>query len=102
MDYIRVWTEVDIAEVEKHIIIVDDKFGFCPGCREIGIKIDGLGNCPKCGRVFKFVTARESRGAKGADIVMRIRKKLPMLAFVDYDDYERITTKKKAETLFKV
>ena len=97
MEYIRIWTEVDIKEIQDHIIIVDDKFGFCPGCREIGIDIMNIKKCPKCGREIKYITSRE----KGFDIVMRTRKKLPELTYVDCGDYERITGKKKAETLFK-
>lgn len=97
MEYIRIWTEVDIAEIQNHIVIVDDKFGFCPGCREIGLKIENINKCPKCEREFKFVSSREKTPA----MVMRTRKKLPKLTFVDYDDYERLTGKKKAETLFK-
>jgi hypothetical protein len=100
MEYIRIWNEIDITEVQNHIVIVDDKFGFCTGCREIGIKIENLKKCPKCGREFKYVTSRESKGGK-SDIVTRIRRKLPDYKFVDYDDYERLTGKKKAETLFK-
>jgi uncharacterized Zn finger protein (UPF0148 family) len=96
-DYMRIWQEVDIAEIQAHIVVVDDKFGFCPGCREIGIKLEGLHTCPSCGREFKYVTSRDKTPA----MVMRTRKKLPGLAFVDYDDYERLTGKKKAETLFK-
>ena len=101
MEHMRVWTEVNLQEVEDHIIIVDDKFGFCPGCREIGIKIEGVTACPKCGRALKYVTARESKGPRGFEMVGRVRRKLPHLTFVDYDDYERLTGKKKAEGLFK-
>ncbi len=102
MEFIRIWTEVDIRNIESHIIVVDDKFGFCPGCREIGIKLEGLKACPKCGREFKYVTARESKGARGHEMIARTRRKLPDMSFVDYDDYERLTGKKKAESLFKV
>ncbi len=97
MDYLRIWKEVDLAEIQAHIIIVDDIFGFCPGCREIGIKLEDLKKCPKCGREFKYVTSRE----KSPAMVMRTRRKLPDLIFVDYDDFDRLTGKKKAETLFK-
>jgi hypothetical protein len=96
-EFLRIWTEVDISEIQSHIIVVDDKFGFCTGCREIGIKIEGLQKCPKCGREFKYVTSRD----KSPAMVMRTKKKLPGLTFVDYDDYDRLTGKKKAETLFK-
>lgn len=100
MDHIRIWSEVDIGDIESHIVFVDDKFGFCPGCKELGIKIEGLRKCPKCGRKFTYVTARESKGPKGLEMIARIIKKLPHLTFVDYDDYERATGKKKAAGLF--
>ncbi len=102
MDYIRIWTEVDIKDVQEHIIIVDDRFGFCPGCKEMGMRIDNLTKCTKCGREFRYVTSRESAqgGGKGFEIMTRIKKKMPGLIFVDYADYERTTGKKKAETLF--
>ncbi len=101
MDYIRVWTEMDVREVQDHIIMVEDKFGHCPGCRQIGIKLTELDKCPGCGREFRYVTSKDASGGK-SDVVMRTRKKLPDLVFVDYDDYIRITGKKKAENLFNV
>lgn len=101
MEYMRVWTEMDVEDVQKHIIMVEDKFGHCPGCKKIGIELKELSKCPGCGREFKYVTSKDSRGGK-TDIVIRTRKKLPDLVFVDYDDYERITGKKKAEGLFNV
>ena len=101
MEYMRIWSEVDIKDVENHIIIVDDKFGHCPGCKKIGIELKDLNKCPSCGRDFKYVTSKEAQGGK-FDIVTRTRKKLPNLIFVDYGDYERETSKKKAASLFKV
>ncbi len=101
MEYIRIWKEMDIKEIQDHIIMVDDMLGFCPGCKKIGIDLKDLTDCPSCGRKFKYVTSNEAKGGK-IDIVMRIRRKLPDLTFVDYLDYERLTGKKKAEDLFKV
>jgi hypothetical protein len=101
MEYMRIWNEVDIKDVESRIIIVDDKFGHCPGCKKIGIELKDLIKCPSCGREFKYVTSKEAQGGK-FDIVNRTRKKLPNLVFVDYGDYEREVGKKKAASLFKV
>jgi protein-arginine kinase activator protein McsA len=101
MDYMRIWQEVDIKEIQESIIIVDDMLGFCPKCKQIGINLKELSACPSCNTEFKFVTSKEAKSGKN-DIVMRIRKKLPDLTFVDYDDYERLTGKKKAESLFNV
>ena len=100
MEYLRIWQSVDIKEIENSIVTIDDKFGFCPGCKEMGIKLEGLKECPKCSRQFKYMTSREARGANGHVFVNRAKTKLPDLTFVDFNDYERITSKKKAEDLF--
>jgi uncharacterized Zn-finger protein len=101
MEYMRVWKEISVEDVQNHIIMVEDKFGHCPGCKQIGIELKELKKCPGCGREFKYVTSKDARGGK-TDIVSRTRKKLPDLIFVDYDDYERVTGKKKAESLFNI
>ncbi len=101
MEYMRIWKEVDMQDVKDHIIMVDDQRGFCPGCKQLNIDIKTAKKCPGCGREFKYVTAAESSGGK-ADIVIRLKKKLPDLVFVDYNDYEKLLGKKKAESLFNV
>ncbi|HRZ25472.1 MAG TPA: hypothetical protein P5346_05055 [Spirochaetota bacterium] len=101
MELIRVWSELDIAEIKEHIVMADDKFGHCPNCKKIGIDLKDLKKCPSCGREFKYITSKEASGGK-IDIVARLKKKLPDLAFVDYSDYERLTGKRKAEDLFSV
>ncbi len=101
MEHMRVWEEISVEDVQNHIIMVEDKYGHCPGCKQIGIELKELKKCPGCGREFKYVTSKDARGGK-TDIVSRTRKKLPDLIFVDYDDYERVTGKKKAESLFNI
>lgn len=101
MDYLRLWTEADITDIQEHIVIVDDKFGHCPNCKKIAIELRELHQCPDCGREFKYVTSTEARGGR-FDIVMRTHRKLPGMKFVDYDDYLRVTGKNKAESLFKI
>lgn len=101
MDFLRIWEKADTKEIQNSILVIDDKFGFCPACKELGIAIDNIKNCPKCKREFKYVTSREARGGeKSVAFVARTMKKLPHLIFVDYEDYEYITRKKKAEDLF--
>ena len=101
MEYLRVWTEIDIADIQDHIIMVDDKYGHCPNCKKIGIELKDITHCPSCDREFKYATSKEARGGKH-EIVMFTRKRLPHLTFIDYDDYERVTGKKKAESLFNI
>jgi hypothetical protein len=101
MEYMRVWKELDIQKVKDHIIMVDDMLGYCPGCKTIGIELKDLKTCPSCDREFRYVTSQEARGGR-FDIVMRMKKKLPDLTFVDYDDYIRVTGQKEAKELFKI
>ncbi|MFC1669399.1 hypothetical protein ACFL20_03350 [Spirochaetota bacterium] len=101
MDYLRIWTEIDIEDIKEHIIMVEDKFGHCPNCKKIGIELKDLKGCPSCNREFKYVTSKDARDGKFG-IVMRTKKKLPNLTFVDYKDYERVTGKKDAQSLFKI
>jgi len=101
MDYLRVWSEIDINDIKEHIIMVDDRYAHCPGCKKIGIELKDLTKCPSCEREIKYVTSKDAKGGKH-EIVMRTRKKLPDLIFVDYDDYLRVTGKNTAESLFSV
>jgi hypothetical protein len=102
MDIARVWKQIDVKEIQEKILIVDEILGFCPGCKEIGIKLEGIKHCPKCGREFRYVTSREAVRGDGAIVfVQRVMKKLPDLIFIDYHDYEYLTAKKKTQELFK-
>ena len=101
MDLLRIWQEVDIKDVQEHILMADDLFGFCPSCKTPGLKLHDLNKCPNCSREFKYVTSKDAKGSKSAEVVMRLKKKLPNLIFVDYDDYERLSSKNKAADLFK-
>ena len=101
MGHVRIWHEVDIAEIKEHIVMVDDKYAHCPNCKKIGLEIKELKKCPSCGREFKYATSKEATGGK-VEIVTRTLKKMPGIIFVDYDDYEHATGKQKAESLFKV
>jgi len=101
MAYLRIWNEIDIKEIQDHIIIANDQYGYCPGCKKIGFKIDGIEECPQCGREFRYVTSADSAGGKSG-VIKHIKKKLPDLIFVDYNDYEQQAGKKKAEDLFSI
>lgn len=101
MDLLRIWQEADIKDVQEHILMADELFGFCLGCKTPGLKLQDLKKCPQCGREFIYITSKDVRGHKSAEVVMRLKKKLPHLLFVDYDDYERLVSKNKAADLFK-
>ena len=100
MEFIRIWQEVNIADITENIVLVDDKFGHCPNCKKIGIELKDLTHCPSCNREFKYVSSKEAKNGKH-EIVKRSLKKLPNMKFVDYSDYEHALSKDKLENIFK-
>jgi hypothetical protein len=100
MDLIRVWEELDLSDIEPHIVLVDDIQGFCPSCKKTGIKYEEFEKCPSCQTVFKYAATRET-GAHNAQIIDKIRKKAAHLTVIDHSDYTALLNKKKTQSLFK-
>ncbi|MCX5687202.1 MAG: hypothetical protein NTV71_00915 [Candidatus Omnitrophica bacterium] len=94
-DLIRVWKEMDISDIEKHLLIAGEVTGDCSSCRELGINYSSAKSCPKCGSEFKYIATRfyETR---------KIKQKRPDLIFIDFEDYKKATGKIKAKNLFFV
>ncbi|MBN1501191.1 MAG: hypothetical protein JW982_13600 [Spirochaetes bacterium] len=103
MELIRIWKEIDIADIDAHLIIVDDMYGYCPKCKAIGIKYEAIKNCPQCGIEFKYIATRENlQTHSGRNILGKIKKFASDLVLIDYNDYKYATDKKKASDLFKI
>lgn len=100
MDLIRIWQECDLADIEAHIIIVDDIQGFCPSCKKTGIKYEDFRTCPSCGIEFKYAASRES-GTHAAQIIDKLRSKAPHLTIIDHGDYTALLNRQKTKSLFK-
>jgi hypothetical protein len=92
-DLIRVWKEMDVSDIEKHLLIVGEVTGDCSSCRELGIEYSSAKLCPKCGNEFKYIATRFHETRK-------IKQKRPDLIFIDFDDYKKAAGKIKAKNLF--
>ena len=90
----RVWKEVDIGDVSKHLLIAGALTADCSNCRELGINYANANSCPKCGTDFKYIASRTKE-------IKKIKQKRPDLIFIDFDDYKRVTGFMKAKDLFK-
>ena len=101
MDLIRVWKEVDIKDIENHLIIVDDLHGFCPKCKSSAIKYGEMQKCSSCGQEFKYAGVRLDGNLKAA-ILSKLSKQQPNLTIIDYNDYKHILDKQKANSLFSI
>ena len=102
MDHIRVWQELDLDEIEKHIVILDDIQGFCPACKKTGIRFDALDKCPSCGREFKYAALREKGDSHAGNVIFsKLAKTAKHLTVLDNNDYNAAINRKKTKSLFK-
>ena len=101
--YLRVFKEVDLEQVQKHLLIMGDLTGDCASCRELGIDYYSAGQCPQCGTPFKYLTSRrlETHTGERFHLVKRMQEKRPDLLFIDYGDYQKAIGQKKARDFFK-
>ncbi len=88
----RVWQEVDIQEIEPHLLIAGNVTGDCGNCKEINISLDAK-QCPKCGTSFKYMGTRISNSPREAK---RLRAKRPDAILIDFKDFKEIQVRKKA------
>ncbi|MBI4437295.1 MAG: hypothetical protein HY590_07785 [Candidatus Omnitrophica bacterium] len=98
-EFIRIWQEAVIQEIESHLLIAGDTVGDCASCRCLGIDYSKT-SCPQCKTEFKYVTSRriESHPGESFRIVKRLKEKRPDLIFVDYTDYKQLSGKLKGRS----
>ena len=96
--FIRVWNEVDIEEISRHLIIIGDLLANCGNCSQIGLN-PSLSTCPGCKTEFKYATFISERD-RGSQII-KMRDKLREKIFIDYSDFKRCKAKSKAKDFFK-
>jgi len=94
-DFIRSWKEMDLAQVEKSLIVVGDLSAECFACHHIGLEKNTI-TCPNCGTHFKYMGFR--RRVTSA-FLRRMAQELPYLIFVDFDDFKAAGGKSDARKL---
>ncbi len=91
-DFFRVWQELDLEDVEKHLIVAGELSAECFSCHSVGVDLNAV-VCPECGVTFKYM------GFRRKDPVNYIRRKkedLPRITFIDFDDFRRVVGKRDA------
>jgi predicted amidophosphoribosyltransferase len=95
--FIRVYKELDIEDVSKHLIIFGDLHGTCSNCSKLGLNFS-IRICPECKTEFKYATfSSQSHRVSQMDKIVKTED----LIFIDYNDYKRIMGKIKARDFFK-
>ena len=97
---VRVWTNLDINDVKKHLLYIDDLYGSCGNCKQLGLNYVKDKSCPKCKTVFKYLATKLKDPAQTAKILTRIRSESLSLKLIDRDDFERADARDSISNLF--
>jgi hypothetical protein len=94
-DFIRVWKEMDLHDIEKNLIVVGDLSSECYACHSIGLEKTAV-TCPNCGTHFKYMGFRRR---VTSSFLRKTIQELPYFIFVDFDDFKGSTGKSDARKL---
>ncbi|MBI3394874.1 MAG: hypothetical protein HY042_03485 [Spirochaetia bacterium] len=86
---IRIWTNLDVDEVRKHLLYIDDLYGTCGSCKQLGLNYLKDKTCPKCGATFTYLATTLKKPADTAKILARLTAEGLPFKLIDREDFER-------------
>ena len=98
---IRVWTTLDLREVNEHLMLIDDLYGTCARCKQLGLNYLKDRTCTGCGATFHFIATNLKSPTDSGKILGRLLQEKLDLRLIDRSDYERATAKDAVGDLFK-
>lgn len=96
--YIRAWEELDLADIEKHLIVVGDLSSECFSCHKVGIDSKARA-CPGCLAIFKYLGFRRK---VQASYLQKVREERPRIVIIDFDDFKKALGKRDARKLLDI
>ena len=99
--FVRVWTSLDPSEIRKHLLLIDDLYGSCANCKQLGLNYLKDKECPGCKTSFKYVTTNLKGMEDVKKILNRIHELNLNLTLIEKEDYLQATAKDAVKDLFK-
>ena len=99
--FIRIWEELPVEHIRNHLIIIDDLYGSCAKCKQLGLNYIKDKICTGCGTEFKYITTKLKNNSDSLQILKRIKKEGLALKLIDKDDYTKAVAHNAAKDLFK-
>ena len=91
--YIRIWQELELDDIRKHLLIAGDPTGDCSNCKAVGLNIAVSTSCPECKTVFKYIATRLQNNPSQA---RRLKKKRPDLMAIELSDFKEACARENA------
>ncbi|HMV40978.1 MAG TPA: hypothetical protein PK079_26205 [Leptospiraceae bacterium] len=99
--YIRVWSAFDVNEIKRHLLLIDDLYGSCANCKQLGLNYLKDKECPGCKTVFKYIATNLKGIEDVKKILNRIQDMNLQLTLIEKEDYIHSTAKDAVKDLFK-
>lgn len=99
--FVRIWTEINVEEVEKHLIYIEDLYGSCGNCKKLGLNYLKDKKCPACGAVFKYAATTLKTPADAVKILNRMKSVGIQLTLIEREDLTKAQAKDALGALFK-
>ena len=98
---IRVWKQLDIDLVNKHLVIVDEIDATCNNCKKLGLKFPADKSCPSCNTEFKYCCTSSGSVQLASRILQKIKDANSDCVLIDKEDYNKAKAKTDINDLFK-
>ena len=99
--FVRVWTKLDVEDVENHLMLIEDLYGSCAKCKKLGLNYLKDKSCPSCKTEFKYVATNLKNTGDIVKIVQRMQTNNINLKLIEREDYNKAHAKDALNDLFK-
>lgn len=96
--FLRVWKELDLRDIEKHLIVVGELSSECFSCHKVGLDLK-VKSCPNCGVNFKYMGFRRK---VQMGFLYKVREEWPEIVFIDFEDFKKALGKRDARKILNI
>ena len=97
----RIWTHLNPEEVTSRLLLVDDLYGSCANCKQLGLNYLKDTTCPGCGAEFQYLAVNSRSTGEVVKILNRIRAENLPYRVVERQDLEKASAHDALGDLFK-
>lgn len=99
--FMRVYREMEPDKIKRQLMIIDDLYGSCAACGQLGLNFTRDRVCPGCKTTFAYVMTKLKNPADIHKILARIKTDGLSLTMIEKDDYDRTSARDALGDLFK-
>jgi len=89
-----------VDEIKKKLLLIEDLYGSCANCKQLGLNYLKDKSCPGCKTVFKYMATRLKNPGEISKILSRIEAEKLDLKLIDREDFDRAAAKDVLGGLF--